>query len=300
MVAPTAAALTDLSVFTRSDALLVGLSDRDLREGVANRRIRRLGRGLYATGERPPTRADQLLERARAVARLHPGRLAISHHAALLLHRVAVHEVPLHLLYAVRLAGGVHSTSALVIARPKTLTPTVEVDGITVVQPCVAVIQVAATFGLRAGVVAADSALHRGMATVADLQAEVSRVGQVAGAGVARLAVSRCAAGAESPGESLLRLIAEEVGFEVTTQFPISQGRGVPFAYADLRLNGTNRLLEFDGAIKYEGVNGRTALMAEKVREDRIRRLGWALDRVIWNDFNDIETLKARLRAYLP
>lgn len=294
------AALIALDVFTRADLLAAGFTDRYTRDGVREGRIRRLGRGLYTTGERPMLRVNQLLERARALAIHYPGRVAISHHAALALHGIAVHEVPLDLVYAVRLMGGIHSKSGLVICRPRTPPPTLEVDAVTVVQPAVAVIQVAATFGLRAGVVAADSARHRGRLELEDLREELERAGRIPGIGTARLAVQRSAAGAESPGESLLRLVAEDVGFEVTTQFPISERLGRPFAYADLRLVGTNCLLEFDGSVKYEGANGRKSLVAEKSREDRIRRLGWEMDRVVWKDFENIRALRRRLGARLP
>jgi len=162
------------------------------------------------------------------------------------------------------------------------------------------VIQVAGAFGIQAGVVAADSAMHRQLVVVCGLKAEVERAGRMHGLGTARVAARRSRTGAESPGESLLRLVAEDLGYDVELQFPVAGPDGVPFAYADLRLTGTRSLLEFDGAIKYEGACGRQALVAEKEREDRIRRLGWGLERVIWSDLAACRTQHAHRRGCAP
>ncbi|CAN5364425.1 hypothetical protein BH23ACT6_BH23ACT6_17180 [soil metagenome] len=286
-----------LDPFTREDAIAAGYTDRDLRDWGNAGNVRRLSRGVFAKGGGPATREEQLIERGRALARKHGGRVAVSHHAALAMHGIALHAVPFHRLYAVRLRGGVHSKPGLVVCRPKSRPPTVDLDGVRVVQPAVAVAQVAAAFGLRAGVVAADSARNLGLVGLSEMTAEIERVGQIPGINALRRAVSRSRDGAQSPGESLLRLIVEDLGFEASTQFPVTEGAARPFAYADLRLVDTNCLLEFDGAVKYAGVDGRDALMAEKTREDRIRRLGWQLDRVIWRDFNDTAALGRRIRA---
>lgn len=41
-------------------------------------------------------------------------------------------------------------------------------------------------------------------------------------------------------------------------------------------------VLEFDGRLKYDGHEGRDALVAEKIREDRIRSLGYGVGRLTW------------------
>ncbi len=72
-------------------------------------------------------------------------------------------------------------------------------DGLRVVTPAVAVAQVATGFGLRAGVVA----------------------------------------GGQSPGETLLRMVAQDLGYEVDTQFRVVDESGRSIAYADLRSDVT-------------------------------------------------------------
>jgi len=43
-------------------------------------------------------------------------------------------------------------------------------------------------------------------------------------------------------------------------------------------------VVEFDGAVKYAGADGRAALVAEKLREDRLRALGYEVVRIVWSD----------------
>lgn len=282
-------------VFTRVDALQAGHTDRELRMWVGRGHVRRLRRGVFAIGPRSGLPSQRLLEQVRGIARLHGDEVAISHHAALALHDIAVHDVPLDVVHAVRLRGGAQSGPGLRVVRPRAAPPTTRVGDILTVTPEVAVIQVAGAYGVRAGVVAADSAMHRRLVIPSGLRTELERVHRMDGLRAARVAVSRSRTGAESAGESVLRLVVEDLGYDVELQYPVAGPDGVPFAYADLRLKGTRSLLEFDGAIKYEGVSGREALVAEKVREDRIRRLGWGLERVIWSDFGQPCELNARI-----
>ncbi len=285
-------------MFTRHNALASGHTDRDLRDWVQAGKARRLRRGVFALGPAPPHGSERLSEEARAVACRHGGHLALSHHAALAMHGIGLYDVPWGQVYAVRLSGGGGSGPGLRVVRPRMLPPTTTVDEVLTVAAEVAVVQVACTFGLRPGLVAADSALDRGLVSRKTLVAEAQRAGQVAGIGTARLVVARSCTGAESPGESLLRLIVEDLGYAVELQFPlVAEGAREPFAYADLRIAGARCLLEFDGAIKYGGANGREALIAEKTREDRIRRLGWQMERVVWGDLERPRVLKRRIAA---
>ncbi len=283
-------------VFTRAEALAAGHTDDQLQVWVRQGQARRLLPGVFASGP-PPEHADErLLERAHGLARRHEDRVAISHHAALLMHGVAVFGVPMGILHVARLRGAARSSAGVSVGRPRTPPPTMKVHGAVVVQPTVAVVQVACLYGLRAGLVSADSALHRGLVDTASLREEVTRIGSIPGVERARRVVQLCRAGAESPGETLVRLAAEQVGMATQTQFPISDGPQPPFAFADLRIMGTRTLVEFDGAVKYAGAQGREALVREKLREDRIRRRGWLIERVVWRDLEDPEALQVRLR----
>jgi very-short-patch-repair endonuclease len=58
-------------------------------------------------------------------------------------------------------------------------------------------------------------------------------------------------------------------------------------------------VVEFDGAVKYGGAaqSGQLALVAEKRREDAIRRLGYVVVRLTWADLRNPERVGALVRA---
>ena len=60
-------------------------------------------------------------------------------------------------------------------------------------------------------------------------------------------------------------------------------------------------IVEFDGAVKYDGATGREALVSEKVREDALRALGYRIVRIMWADLNDPAAIRAKvLQALHP
>ncbi|MCE0485658.1 hypothetical protein [Ornithinimicrobium sediminis] len=282
-------------VFLRADALVTDHTDDDIRAWARSGEVRRLRRGVFAVGAEPGFAADRMLEQAAGLARLHGDDIALSHHTALVLQGVAVHEVPFSEVWSVRVGGAVQSGPGLRVVRPRTAPTLVRVGGIQAVTSARAVLQVAGSFGAAAGIVSADSAVDKDLVTADDLAQELGRLGRRPGAAAARATVDRCRRGAQSPGETLLRLFAEDLGHEVELQFPVAEPSRQPFAFTDLRIVGTRSLWEFDGLRKYAGAAGAAALAAEKVREDRIRRLGWGLERVVWVDFRRPEQLADRI-----
>ena len=60
----------------------------------------------------------------------------------------------------------------------------------------------------------------------------------------------------------------------------------------------TEVVVEFDGAVKYSGPEGREHLIAEKRREDALRRLGYRVVRLLWSDLSNPERV-ARLLSPL-
>jgi hypothetical protein len=154
-----------------------------------------------------------------------------------------------------------------------------------------AVVQTGQLNGPDDALVAADAALHRCLMTTADLSAAVDRVrGHPRVAAVRR--VLRMADGrAESPGESVLRRILVDAGISVTPQLTVHDG---PVSWrADLVVDGTPVLVEFDGLVKYGGPDD---LVAEKRREDRLRALGYVLVRVTWADLRHPDRVVAEVR----
>ena len=101
-------------------------------------------------------------------------------------------------------------------------------------------------------------------------------------------------AAAESPGESLTRLLLSGLGWPVRSQVRIHDEHGL-VGRVDF-LVGTNVIVEFDGMVKYEGAGGRTALAAEKRREDRLRAAGYQVVRIVWADLAHPERVARLVR----
>jgi very-short-patch-repair endonuclease len=63
---------------------------------------------------------------------------------------------------------------------------------------------------------------------------------------------------------------------------------------ADFLIDGTRVIVEFDGRGKYDDP---TVLFAEKQREDELRRLGYVVVRLTWEDLSRPEQVRRRLAA---
>jgi hypothetical protein len=155
-----------------------------------------------------------------------------------------------------------------------------------------AIVQTALDHGPMAGIVSADDALHDRLTSVEAVERVALSVRRWPGAGRVRTMLAMMDGRAESVGESRLRVMLTVAGLRLIPQFAITDDAG-PFAYVDLLVDGTNLCLEFDGRVKYGEPE---VLWREKKREDRIRRRGYRLERVIWADLDRPKVLLARVR----
>jgi hypothetical protein len=155
-----------------------------------------------------------------------------------------------------------------------------------------AIVQAALDHGPMAGIVSADDALHDGLTSVEAVERVALSVRRWPGAGRVRTMLAMMDGRAESVGESRLRVMLTVAGLRLIPQFAITDDAG-PFAYVDLLVDGTNLCLEFDGRVKYGEPE---VLWREKKREDRIRRRGYRVERVIWADLDRPKVLLARIR----
>ncbi|MGB8385179.1 MAG: hypothetical protein WCG47_28725 [Dermatophilaceae bacterium] len=128
-----------------------------------------------------------------------------------------------------------------------------------------AVVQATGTSGLKTGLVAADAALHLGRCTVESLHEAVARVSTPMSSTALAKLVDLVEPLAESPGESLTRMVLRTAGLPVRSQVRISDGHG-RLARVDF-LVGDKVVVEFDGQVKYTGAGG-DELFREKRRED--------------------------------
>jgi hypothetical protein len=87
----------------------------------------------------------------------------------------------------------------------------------------------------------------------------------------------------------------------VTPQFPFVDARGVEWARADFLVR-RSVVVEFDGLTKYRADQGSTPrqaqdiVIAEKYREDRIRRERKVVVRLVWRELDQPREVAGRVR----
>jgi len=150
------------------------------------------------------------------------------------------------------------------------------------------------------GVMVMDAALAAGAerGLVGEmLLTEPRRRGNVA----ARMAALFADERAESPGESISRVITAQAGLPAPDlQVKINDADGL-IGRVDFRWRRRRLVGEFDGKIKYSrelapGGDPTNALWTEKQQEDRLRRAGWNVVCWGWNDLR-ADALGPRIRA---
>ena len=164
----------------------------------------------------------------------------------------------------------------------------VRVGGIGVLGPARTAVDIAREHGLRAGVVAIDSARRAGT-SLAELDAEVALMKSWPHVTVVREAVELSDPDSDSVGETLTREAVTELGFgRPQTQFGLSAGGRT--AWCDLRLG--RHLFEFDGRVKYQRVDeggfaiasAEEVVWREKQRQDWVCGFKLGMSRVVWDD----------------
>jgi very-short-patch-repair endonuclease len=148
-----------------------------------------------------------------------------------------------------------------------------------------------------------DSILRDGRADRAELLAADAALGVGRGSRQSRALLLLGSGQAANGGESLVRLLLHDAGFEAPSlQFRIDDSGGL-VGYADFAWPERGVVLEFDGRRKYteqrflEGRTSDEVLWQEKRREDRIRALGWMVVRVVWEDLQGSSPRLLRLIA---
>ncbi|MFT4010551.1 MAG: hypothetical protein QM655_10980 [Nocardioidaceae bacterium] len=144
------------------------------------------------------------------------------------------------------------------------------VRGVPVVSPEEVLMSCARDLGVLDLVVLGDSLLHRGL-TDLDRLAALAR-NRRPGVLVLRSVLGWMSPCAESPWESLLRVLHQSAGIEVVPQHTVHDSRGRFVARGDLWLPGTRMLHEYDGA----GHRDRATHVRDLDRDRRLLAAGWA------------------------
>lgn len=272
-----------------------GVTDRDLTRATRAGVLVRVRKGAYVEGRRwhaaKPWERHEL--RARAVVRSRAETAVLSHHSALAVRGIALHGVDdrVHLLHSDGRRG--RTDSGVGIHRPVPAPFLGEHDGVRLVSPAAACVQVAAQFGTEAGLVSADDALHRGLMTPDDLSAAMAAIRPErwsrAPATMHLLADPRIESAAESRARWCFHVADIE---QPTPQVVLRDEWGEPWARLDFLVEDLGVVIEVDGMAKYAE---RGDLRAEKLREDRLRELGYEVVRLTWADLADPELVRRKV-----
>jgi hypothetical protein len=294
-----------------------GLRSRDVARLVSDETVIRVAPRAYVLAEhQAAAQTAEQRHKLAAMAQVHSfeKRVAASHHSALALHGLPFWRVDEDLFHVSRCVGSsTRRRGPLVLheAHPKSagghdaLIPS-PVTGITAVSPALAVIGTAMVDGEEAGIIAADAALHRQLMTIQECSDWLDRLSRRPGLARARRALARAEPLTESVGESRTRLLLHSMPElpEVTPQHRFVDESGLIWAVADF-LVGDDLVVEFDGRLKYRADDGATTreveeiVWKEKQREDRIRRQGKVVVRLIWSDLDHPERARSIIRGGL-
>lgn len=288
-------------VATSAQLHACGVTPQLLRRWVGSGQLVRLRRNALVRGEvwraAPPW--DRHLVRARAVmlgVRDADPPVALSHHSALAVMGLSVHATDddVHL---VRVGSGTSRRRPGLVRHAAVEEDRItDAFGLPTVTPAVACMQVAATFGAEAGLVAADSALRLGHCAREDLEELCGWPWLGRGRPAAALVAQRADARHESAGETRTSLLLHRLGYDATPQVWIRDASGAAVGRVDLLLAGSRVVVEFDGRLKYSDQGD---IVAEKLREDRIRELGYEVVRLTWSDLARPDLVRAKIDAAL-
>jgi hypothetical protein len=259
---PTVA--SPLTVVRLSEAWQVGLTRSRLR-GKAWVRV---SHGVYASSEGgdSPRRSFEMVQP------ILPGDALAAHLTAAQRYHFWLPELPSWLpVLAVRPPGVDRPERAgLYVFRSRAGLPVAcDVGGVRCVSPEVCLGQLAEDLGLLDLVIAIDSALHLKLCTVTDIERSIRS--RQRGLPRLREGLALCDGRSESPWETTLRVLHVVCGFPVEPQFKLRNAAGQVVARADLRIRGTNRLPEYDGADHRERARHQEDLAREKL----VQRLGF-------------------------
>ncbi len=280
-------------VFTTRQARAAGYDKWGLLRLVHACACTHIARGLYAVpAPQPRSAVDEHVLLARGCLLLYPDA-ALAGHSALATLDLPTWDADLRRVQLERSIDQEVLTASIVIRPPLAVaglgspprTCASGRDGIPhrIVHPAVAVVQHCLESGAAAGIAAADAALHTRAATRDDLELVSRTVHGWPRSSRVRTMMAHADGRSESVGESRLRFGLGVAGIELEPQVEIVDLDGRFVARVDFVVKGTKVILEFDGKVKYTD-GGPEALMAEKRREDRLRRLGYVVVRVTWAD----------------
>jgi hypothetical protein len=301
---PPESSKSRLGVFTLNEALAAGWTPDALRHAVNRGRLVRLRPGVFGTHQiRPDNHFDQQrqeLQIAALAAALANPSAAVSHASAAAIHELSMWHhpelpcvtVPPHFVGDVERAH-LHRAQ---------LPPSHLIDfaGVPVTDVARTIIDIGREDGPLSAVVAADSALHRGLVQLTTLWAHVRDCRGWPGIRAARRAIEFADERSESPLESASRFKLDGLVPAPQLQMSIYDLNGNFAGRADFLWPEFGVIGEADGLEKYDNDLDRTSLRKEKLRQELFEQLGLVVVRWGSLDLAAIDRLVERLnKAYV-
>jgi predicted transcriptional regulator of viral defense system len=266
-----------------------GRSAAEIETLVRRGTLIQIRRGVYARAEMANTvrqyrNGDHLLRAAAALATIGPGAVA-SHQTAASIHYLDLLAGPGTDVTLTRTPGhnrsgrgGIHIYSAELPKGHVT-----EVYGMPVTTPARTVVDLARSLEFRAGVVAADSALHRKLVTKAELESVHSYCSRWPGATLAAQVVSFADALSESVLESLARVVFRDCGLP-PPELQIWAGGAEAVGRVDFLWRRYRTVAEVDGRMKYANS---VRAVRQLERDRQLRDAGYEVVHFTWKDINE-------------
>lgn len=279
------------------------LTSAELTKLCRQGRLERLRRGAYLPVDLALDDRSRHLALVRATLRYVASAAVISHASAAVLHGLPVWGLHLDRVHLTRDRSNGGRRLAFLHVRVAPIDPweTAVVDGIRLTGLPRTVIDCARWLPERQAVALGDVALARGMER-RDLLLALARAKGWPGIRRARRVIDFLDPRSESPGESHSRVVLAAHGLRPShLQFVVRDDAGSVVARTDFCWEQHRTLGEFDGKIKYGELRGEEdpgdVVFREKVREDRLRDLGWQVVRWTWSDLQQPHQLADRIRT---
>jgi hypothetical protein len=300
---------TPADLLLRPALLAQGHTDKELLRLRRSGELATVRRGAYLRSgderlDRPEDRHALLID--STLPRLAPGAV-LSHVSAAIDHGLSVWDVPLDRVHVSRdgRSGGRLSGKLHLHVRPLEPEDVVERDGRLVTSAELTLVDIACTQPFEQAVAIIDQALRKNLCTREQVAVALARAAGRPGVSRAHRALRFGDGRADGIGESRSRCALEAAGLPTPElQWEVRSAAGdflgrVDFAWPELGVVG-----EFDGRVKYSrylkpGQSASDAVIAEKLREDRIRSTGLWVVRWTWADLARFGPIADELRARL-
>lgn len=281
-------------VFSSADAERAGIPRLRLVTLARAGLLTHLTRGMWSTVGSGDLDDIHLLRTVAIIRRLRVAAGATAH-SALILHDLPLVDCDLDTVHLVRGSGQAtrRGKDYTVWGEAGELTTAKRPPFVEEPLPCASVALALVHAGVagtpRTALAAGDAAVRRELVTPREIEvaAALLPLGTPNAAAVRR-ALADVDGRHESPGESLTAQVLRDLGYALQPQVWIGPYR------VDFLIAGTKVVVEFDGAIKYDD---RGVVIAEKRREDELRRRGFVVVRLMWSDLKDPERVRRLVEA---